>query len=179
MAPSQSDVKQMHYLMACVHESARLLPSAPFLQRCSLQSGNYIYTIPWMLHTNTVQSKDDIWTLITWWTSGRIGAGLANVMTDMRLSIAFRKYNRNSGQRFGVMVCPDHGWIIMHLSMATVGSWWSQYVVTSSLSVWWWCATLWVTLIRLWLHSLLVCCGDFSAISWVYRGRACLCMDRL
>jgi hypothetical protein len=46
MAPSQSDVKQMHYLMACVHESARLLPSAPFLQRCSLQSGNYIYTIP-------------------------------------------------------------------------------------------------------------------------------------
>ncbi|KAH8974067.1 hypothetical protein BDL97_01G082400 [Sphagnum fallax] len=38
MAPSQSDVKQMHYLMACVHESARLLPSAPFLQRCSLQS---------------------------------------------------------------------------------------------------------------------------------------------
>jgi cytochrome P450 len=37
-APSQSDVKQMHYLMACVHESARLLPSAPFLQRCSLQS---------------------------------------------------------------------------------------------------------------------------------------------
>jgi hypothetical protein len=38
LAPSQSDVKQLHYLMASLHESARLLPTAPFLQRCSLQS---------------------------------------------------------------------------------------------------------------------------------------------
>ncbi len=42
LAPSQSDVKQLHYLMASLHESARLLPTAPFLQRCSLQSGKTI-----------------------------------------------------------------------------------------------------------------------------------------
>jgi hypothetical protein len=42
LALSLSDVKQLHYLMASLHESARLLPTAPFLQRCSLQSGKTI-----------------------------------------------------------------------------------------------------------------------------------------
>lgn len=39
LPPTIDDVKNMHYLMATLHESARLLPSGPLLQRCSLFHG--------------------------------------------------------------------------------------------------------------------------------------------
>jgi hypothetical protein len=51
------------------------------------------------------------------------------------------------------------GWIIICLSTPTVRSWWSLLVVMAAhhcYSQWrWWSDTLWVTLIRLWLHPLL------------------------
>lgn len=35
-APSFTDVQKMHFLLATIYESARLLPAGPLLQRCSL-----------------------------------------------------------------------------------------------------------------------------------------------
>eukprot|EP01018_Ginkgo_biloba_P010958 Gb_30571 [translate_table: standard] len=36
-SPSAMDVQKMHFLLATVHEAARLLPAGPLLQRCSLK----------------------------------------------------------------------------------------------------------------------------------------------
>ncbi len=55
------------------------------------------------------------------------------------------------------MVCPDFGWLLY--TMPTIRSRWTQWVVTAAChcySWWrWWSDTLWMTLIRLWLHLLL------------------------
>lgn len=39
--PTEADMKKMAFLGATVHEAARLLPTAPFLQRCSLDHGGF------------------------------------------------------------------------------------------------------------------------------------------
>lgn len=36
------DVQKMHFLLATVYESARLLPPGPLLQRCSLDKGRFL-----------------------------------------------------------------------------------------------------------------------------------------
>ncbi|KAG1370994.1 putative 11-oxo-beta-amyrin 30-oxidase [Cocos nucifera] len=38
--PDSLEVQKMHFLLATVYESARLLPAGPLLQRCSLKHGN-------------------------------------------------------------------------------------------------------------------------------------------
>ncbi len=90
---------------------------------------------------------------------------LANITSES--SHCFRKGNRNSGRRLCIMACPSF-WedyymlIYTHfidlLSTPTVGSWWTQWVVMAAYHccLWWrwWSVTLWVTLMRLWLHSL-------------------------
>lgn len=37
------DVQRMHFLLATVYESARLLPAGPLLQRCSLKHGMALF----------------------------------------------------------------------------------------------------------------------------------------
>jgi hypothetical protein len=65
-----------------------------------------------------------------------------------------------------------------NLPTPTIRSWWSQWVVTAARHcyLWsrWWSVTLWVTLIRLWLHSLsfyLLCNFidmSYSLLVWVF-----------
>lgn len=39
------DVQKMHFLLATVYESARLLPAGPLLQRCSLKHGMALFSL--------------------------------------------------------------------------------------------------------------------------------------
>uniref|UniRef100_A0A0D6R0P3 Uncharacterized protein n=1 Tax=Araucaria cunninghamii TaxID=56994 RepID=A0A0D6R0P3_ARACU len=41
-APSVMDVQKMHFLLATIYESARLLPAGPLLQRCSLKQDMHL-----------------------------------------------------------------------------------------------------------------------------------------
>jgi hypothetical protein len=76
------------------------------------------------------------------------------------LSLPFASRNvRDSEHIFCMMICPDLGLIIIYLSTPTVTSWWRQWVVMAACCcyLWWrwWSDTLWGTLVRLRLHSLL------------------------
>lgn len=80
---------------------------------------------------------------------------LANIVTES--SCCFRKWGRNLGCRFCMMVHPDSGQIIIYWSTFTVGSGCNHWVVMEARDcyLWWrWGSdTLWGTLIRqLWLH---------------------------
>jgi hypothetical protein len=84
---------------------------------------------------------------------------VANIMTES--SHCFCKCDTNSGCRSLYNSLPKFGLVIIYLCKPTVGSWWSQWGVMAArqwYSSWrWWFDTLWVTLIRLWSHSFLVC----------------------
>ncbi len=90
---------------------------------------------------------------------------LANSMGES--SCCFWECNMNSGCRFCItMVCLDFGSTYNYITC--VGSWWSQWVVGAAHHChswwrWWWSATLWVTLTRLWLHSS-ICCLQFVVV---------------
>jgi hypothetical protein len=87
-------------------------------------------------------------------------------------SCCFCKHNRNSGHRH--WFAWNFGLIIIYLFTPIVRSWCKQLVVMAACHcnswwMWWWPDTLWATLTRLRLHSivmfnLIVCCGDFSVI---------------
>jgi hypothetical protein len=92
----------------------------------------------------------------------------------LNLPCCFWKFERKSGWEFCVRVCLEFGWIIMYLSTPTIKSWWSQLwvmAVCHCYSLWRWQSnTLWVTLVRLWLHSFLSCEFWFC---WKYQN-SCL-----
>ncbi len=72
-----------------------------------------------------------------------------------------QKCERTSGHRFPRMVWLKFWAGYTYVSTSTIGSQWSPWVVMAAhhCYLWWrwWSDTLWATLIRLWLHSLLCC----------------------
>jgi len=119
--------------------------------------------------------KQVCWILLTFFIS-YISWVLANIMT--KCSCCFLKCGRNSHADLynGMSEIVKYIWWIVYLLWIYTHcqSWWSQWVVIAAChSYTWWrwqSDTLWVILIRFWLHTL-------SCYLWFVAAKTCLFID--